>query len=71
MLSIARCWVIVGLHTVGIRYNKTQSGRYQRVVVDLAEVAGQKFAAGLITQEQFDQILDDLESGKTVVGDVF
>ncbi len=53
------------------RYSKTQSGRYQRMVVDLARVAGQKFAAGLITQEQYDSIVDDLESGKTVVGDVF
>jgi hypothetical protein len=52
-------------------YSKTVSGRYKRVVVDLAEVAGQKYAAGLITQEQYDQILDDLSSGKTVVGDVF
>eukprot|EP00750_Incisomonas_marina_P001525 INCI11306.1.p1 GENE.INCI11306.1~~INCI11306.1.p1 ORF type:complete len:830 (-),score=177.04 INCI11306.1:108-2597(-) len=52
-------------------YNKTMSGRYKRVVVDLAEVAGQKFAAGLISQEQYDSILDDLGSGKVVEGDVF
>ena len=52
-------------------FNKTRSGRYKRIVVDLAQVAGQKFAAGLITQEQYDSIVDDLDAGKTVVGDIF
>lgn len=52
-------------------YSKTLSGRYKRIVVDLAEVAGQQFASGLISQEKLDNILNDLSKGKKIVGDIF